>query len=239
MSADNHPPPMPVRSPRARMARQGWAASSMIHPRARMMSVRKTPSPEVTISKTGSISPTVHPSPCGQHITSTMLPPPMPAPPSPCGAIRSPWRHPDDERGQPSATDAGTLTTATDGPSGMGSVFHDPPTGADGHLQEDTISKSHHLKDGQHVTDCQHIISTMPEPPSSSPCGAIRSPWRHPDSEGGQPSTTDAGTLTMATDGPSEMGSVFHDPPTGADGHLQEDTISKTGSTPTRRCFHL
>ena len=80
MSADNHPPPMPVRSPRPPMARQRWAASSTIHPRARMMSVRKTPSSEVTISKTGGTSPTVHPSPCGQHTDSTMLPPLMPAP---------------------------------------------------------------------------------------------------------------------------------------------------------------
>ena len=86
------------------MARQGWAASSMIHPRARMATFRKTPSPEVTISKMVSTSPAVHPSPRGQHTDSTMLPPLMPEPPSPsssCGAIRSPWRHPDDEGGQP------------------------------------------------------------------------------------------------------------------------------------------
>ncbi len=41
----NHPPPMPVRSPWARIARQRWAASSTIHPRARMATFRKTPSP--------------------------------------------------------------------------------------------------------------------------------------------------------------------------------------------------
>ena len=39
----------------------------------------------------------------------------------------------------------------------MGSVFHDPPTGADDVSQEDTITRSHHLKDGQHVTDCPSI----------------------------------------------------------------------------------
>ena len=206
MSADNHPPPMPVRSPRPPMAREGWAASSTIHPRPRMATFRKTPSSEVTISKTGGTSPAVHPSPCGQHTDSTMLPPLMPEPPSPsspCGAIRSPWRHPDHERGQPSATDAGTLTTATDGTSEMGSVFHDPPTGADGHLQEDTISRRHHLKRWAATSPCgQHTDSTMlpplmPEPPSPPlTCGAIRSPWRHSDSEGGQSSATDAGTLT-------------------------------------------
>ena len=90
---DNHPPPMPVRSPWPRMARQRWAASSMIHPRARMTSVRKTPSPEDTISKTGGTSPTVHPSPRGQHTDSTMLPPLMPEPPSPsssCGGHTKP-----------------------------------------------------------------------------------------------------------------------------------------------------
>ena len=48
---------------------------------------------------------------------------------------------------------------ATDGTSEMGSVFHDPPTGADGQLQEDTITRSHHLKDGQHVTDCPSITT--------------------------------------------------------------------------------
>ena len=46
---------------------------------------------------------------------------------------------------------------ATDGTSEMGSVFHDPPTGADDVSQEDTISRSHHLKDGQHITDCPSI----------------------------------------------------------------------------------
>ena len=146
------------------------------------------------------------------------------------------FRHPDSEGGQPSATDAGTLTTGTDGTSEMGSVFHDPPTGADGHLQEDTISKMVSTSPTVHPSPCgQHTDSTMlpplmPEPssppPSSSPCGAIRSPWRHPDSEREQPSATDAGTLTTATDGTSEMGSIFHDPPTGADGQLQEDTIT-------------
>ena len=39
----------------------------------------------------------------------------------------------------------------------MGSVFHDPPTGADDVSQEDTIFRSHHLKDGRHVTDCPSI----------------------------------------------------------------------------------
>ena len=34
------------------------------------------------------------------------------------------------------------------------------------------------------------------------------------------------------------MGSVFHDPPTGADGHLQEDTISKMGSNFTMWSAH-
>ena len=120
MRVDNHPPPMPVRSPWPRMTRQGWAASSMIHPRARMATFRKTPSPEVTISKMGSTSPTVYPSPspCGQHTDSTMLPPLMPAPSSPsssCGAIRGPWRHPDSEGGRPPVTDAGTLTTGANG----------------------------------------------------------------------------------------------------------------------------
>ena len=46
---------------------------------------------------------------------------------------------------------------ATDGTSEMGSVFHDPPTGADDVSQEDTITRSHHLKDGRHVTDCPSI----------------------------------------------------------------------------------
>ena len=127
-----------------------------VHPWARMMSVRKTPSPEVTISKTGGTSPTVHPSPSPheQHTDSTMLPPLMPAPSSPsssCGAIRSPWRHPDDERGQPSATDAGTLTTATDGTSEMGS----------------TSPTVHPSPRGQH-TDSTMLPPLMPEPPSPS-----------------------------------------------------------------------
>ena len=139
-------------------------------------------SQEVTISKTGGTSPTVHPSPSSpspheQHTDSTMLPPLMPAPSSPsssCGAIRSPWRHPDSERGQPSATDAGTLTMGADGTSEMGSVFHDPPTGADGHLQEDTISKMGSTSPTVHPSPCgQHTDSTMlpplmPEPPSPS-----------------------------------------------------------------------
>ena len=46
-----------------------------------------------------------------------------------------------------------------DGTSEMGSVFHDTPTGADDVSQEDTITRSHHLKDGQHVTGCPSITT--------------------------------------------------------------------------------
>ena len=49
----------------------------------------------------------------------------------------------------------------TNSPSEMSSVFHDPPTATDDVSQEDTISRSHHLKDGQHVTDCLSITITM------------------------------------------------------------------------------
>ena len=35
------------------------------------------------------------------------------------------------------------------------------------------------------------------------------------------------------------MGSVFHDPPTGADGHLQEDTITDCPSITIRAAHHL
>ena len=42
----------------------------------------------------------------------------------------------------------------------------------------------------------------------------------------------------MGTNSPSEMSSVFHDPPTATDGHLQEDTISKMGSNFTMWSAH-
>ena len=107
----------------------------------------------------------------------------MPASPSSsCGAIRSPWRHYDSEGGQPSATDAGTLTTATDGTSEMGSVFHDPPTGADGHLQEDTISKMVSTSPAVHPSPCgQHTDSTMLPPlmPAPSLWESLKSTWIH------------------------------------------------------------
>ena len=69
-----------------------------------------------------------------------------------------------------------------DGTSEMGSVFHDPPTGADGHLQEDTISRRHHLKDGQHLTDCPSITTWSAhhlDDASTSDAGTTITMWGH------------------------------------------------------------
>ena len=180
MRVDNRPPPMPVRSPWPRMARQGWAASSTIHPRARMATFRKTPSPKVTISKMVSTSPTVSTSSrrCRNHhhhhhhhvgpyeapggiltMSADNRPPPMP--------VRSP-RPPMTRQGwaassmiHPRARMATGDVTKRDTPTNPRSTHGRgwPPSGRH-HLQKSPSQRwSATSPCGQHVTGCPSITT--------------------------------------------------------------------------------